>query len=327
MQRTWRRCWTKARRSAFLLFVLGVAAIAAGTAPTAESTTVAPATRSVSTATKDTIAFDATRRGDNSEDVVYLATTIGTDVHAITPEGFGQPAWSPDGKRIAFFGPGGIWVARADGSSRHRLTHDEGFSPSWSPDGQGIIYSTNANKPQVPTDRFFIVKASGGPPRPFPMPLWDLDEHFDHATYSPDGKRIAFYAEADGGAFDGIFVVGVDGTHRRMIIDGGTAPAWSPDGRAIAYEYYDFARGASQIGLATADGKHQRRLALRGRSRIPREPGHPTWSPEGRRIVFADDQHAIWIANRDGTAAHRIIAAHLIDRAWVSSPTWQPRHR
>jgi Tol biopolymer transport system component len=164
----------------------------------------------------------------------------------------------------------------------------------------------------------------------FPMPHRDLDEHFDHATYSPDGKKIAFYAEADGGAFSGIFVVGVDGKHRRMIIDGGSAPAWSPDGRTIAYDYYDFARKAESIGLAAADGKHRRRLVLSSPSRVPRlprAPAEPAWSADGRRIVFTDDEQAIWIAHRDGTGARRIIAPRHVDRAWVSNPAWQPRRQ
>jgi len=59
-----------------------------------------------------------------------------------------SPAWSPDGKTIAFarlkLGPNrqasGIYLVQADGSSLHRLTRDIDSYPSWSPDGRQIVF-------------------------------------------------------------------------------------------------------------------------------------------------------------------------------------------
>jgi TolB protein len=61
-----------------------------------------------------------------------------------------QPAWSPDGKRIAFSsnranGNIDVWVMDADGGHPHRLTHADGIDlgPAWSPDGDRIAFTTD----------------------------------------------------------------------------------------------------------------------------------------------------------------------------------------
>jgi dipeptidyl aminopeptidase/acylaminoacyl peptidase len=56
-----------------------------------------------------------------------------------TPSCEGGPVWSPDGSRLAFCGPGGIWVIGADGSGLRKVIPN-GEKPSWSPDGSRIAY-------------------------------------------------------------------------------------------------------------------------------------------------------------------------------------------
>jgi Tol biopolymer transport system component len=59
--------------------------------------------------------------------------------YGILPHCGGAPAWSPDGSRLAFCGPGGIWVIGADGSGLRKVI-PKGENPSWSPDGSRIAY-------------------------------------------------------------------------------------------------------------------------------------------------------------------------------------------
>ena len=75
----------------------------------------------------------------------------GTGVTALTHDGAYDPAWSPDGGRIAFAstsdGDPEIYVMNADGSSVTRLTTDPShdWSPSWSPDGSMIAFESDRN--------------------------------------------------------------------------------------------------------------------------------------------------------------------------------------
>jgi TolB protein len=64
------------------------------------------------------------------------------------PDRDSEPAWSPDGKRIAYVSAGGnsplsIWVMNSEGTRRHRVTVANGgdTSPSWSPDGRRIVFA------------------------------------------------------------------------------------------------------------------------------------------------------------------------------------------
>jgi TolB protein len=77
-----------------------------------------------------------------------------------------SPAWSPDGRRIAFAGPccedsnGAIYVVDADGSNLHRLTSGFDAAPAWSPDGTSLVFSRQADiYPDV-----WIVRSDGTAP-------------------------------------------------------------------------------------------------------------------------------------------------------------------
>ena len=98
----------------------------------------------------------------------------------------------------------------------------------------------------------------------------------------------------------------------------GIDPAWSPDGRTLAYSA---GRGdgdsdweSAGVGLVSASGKHARMLVSR-----PTEYAlNPRFSPDGRRIAFTDG-HRLWIVGRDGHRS-RVVAR----RADLTSPAWSP---
>jgi Tol biopolymer transport system component len=70
----------------------------------------------------------------------------------------GAPVWSPDGSRLAFCGPGGVWVIGADGSGPRKLIPN-GEKPSWSPDGSRIAYQVRGRMSLGPLR---IADADGG---------------------------------------------------------------------------------------------------------------------------------------------------------------------
>jgi Tol biopolymer transport system component len=173
--------------------------------------------------------------------------------------------WSPDGSRIAFFAGGegthDVFVMDADGSDVVALTHDRGddVSPAWSPDGSRIAFVSDRNG----NDDLYVVDPDGTNEQRLtddPAP----DEAF---AWSPDGARIVYVSYRDGADPENIgignaevFVVELRGRRvlnlsRDPAWDGD--PAWSPDGRSIAFTRRT---DHGEIYVMRADGSEQRML-------------------------------------------------------------------
>jgi TolB protein len=165
--------------------------------------------------------FTADIRGTQLENLRNL--TLATSASNITDA---TPAWSPDGRRIAFTSyrnrfPA-IWVMDADGSNPKQITREDGlysdYFPSWSPEGKWIAFQRN-DLTQV---RIGIIAAEGGEPR-----FLSWKEKAYTPAWSPDGNHIAFSARGDSGDMD-IFVVDLEGRQTAHIRRQGDDrnPAW-----------------------------------------------------------------------------------------------------
>ena len=263
------------------------------------------------------IAFTSTRDG-NTE--IYVMDGDGRNQRRVTvnPALDRDPAWSPDGKKIAFVSNRNnvnkdhsqIWVIDADGKNPIRLTDGlvDAF-PDWSPDGTKIVYVTV----RVPEDHNL---APGG------ITVMDADgnnkKRFGsgglHPSWSPDGKRIAFTSFRNGNVAQ-LYVMDVDGRNRLRITRDFAhkrLPSWSHDGKRIAYV------GDSVIWVVDSDGENPRQLTWD----VSAE--HPTWSPDSESIAFTSfgrDPGVIGIYTVDVTSG--AVDTLPLDPAFINGdPDW-----
>ncbi len=192
------------------------------------------------------------------------------------------PAWSPDGKRIAFVCKTKehdleVYICDADGSNRKRVTEADSpsgcFAPTWSADGKSIAYLRIA---MTGKSDVRIVNADGSKDR-----LLAADAKAP--AWSPDGASIAFVSRKAGKQLS-LCTVSPDGTNLKTLVedvgvDAPFFPAWSPDGAqialAIATEY------GWQLALAHADGGSLRQITF-----LPGFNINPVWL-SADRILFA----------------------------------------
>jgi Tol biopolymer transport system component/imidazolonepropionase-like amidohydrolase len=153
-----------------------------------------------------------------------------------------QPAWSPDGRSIAFFAytDGGydIWMMAPDGSKRRKLTWGpfDDREPVWSHDGTRLAFSSDRGNPLGSDYNIWILDVASGSLRQLTT---DSAEDF-MPSWSPDDREIAF-ASSRGG----VWIVSVaDGRERRLETPQGRidAPSWGPGGQIV---YYTARNGSS----------------------------------------------------------------------------------
>lgn len=145
-------------------------------------------------------------------------------------------------------------------------------------------------------------------------------------SWSPDGRRIAFYREET----HGIATINPDGTDRRFLTDNrgsdvrDASPAWSSTG-GIAFTRYDpneTPRGW-RVMVMNADGSKLRALPFTHLKSID----ELAWSPDGRRLTFAAfgprRVYQLWVMRSDGTKVRRLTRAPYED----TEPAWSPNGR
>ena len=227
----------------------------------------------------------------------------------------GYPAWSPDGRHIAFHsardGNWDIYVMASDGTNLRRLTTHADYDgyPAWSPDGRHIAFESDRDG-----DYDIYVMASDG------TNLRRLTTHSSgdgFPSWSPDGRHIAFHSARDGN-WD-IYVMASDGTNLRRLTthaDYDGSPSWSPDGRHIAF--HSARDGNWDIYVMASDGTNLRRLTYDSSG-----DWFPSWSPDGQHLAFEsdrDDNGDTYVMASDGTNLRRLTTHSAND----GQPAWSP---
>jgi len=230
-----------------------------------------------------------------------------------------QPAWSPDGNRIAFarHGSGGqadIYLMNADGSGVVRRTAGMRLhSPAWSPDGTTLAVGSGSHYDGdirllslADNEGNGIHLASMGT-----EPAW-----------SPDGKKIAFVSLSGDDGYHALHVMNADGSGISAITlrDEGSigSPKWSPDGKRVVFSKC-IAAGCDLYSVSP-DGAAPTIPAAVTRLTYLGNAWSPAWSPDGTRIAFTRGgwlSGSIAYVTADGGPAVEIISSG-------SQPAYRP---
>ena len=200
------------------------------------------------------IAFTSDR--DDLAGSVYLANEDGSSVTRLVAGT--DPSWEPGGRRLALIRADGVYVVNADGSGVSHVWRSGASRawgrPAWSPDGTRIAFT----EVWVTTGGILVMRADGS----------ELSQLVSH--------RFTGFENC----------IGPDGSC------GVSSPAWSPDGRRIAFEAFALDQFESGIYVMNDDGSAPRLLVPWASS--------PAWSPDGASLAFQSNG-AIGVVNADGS--------------------------
>jgi Tol biopolymer transport system component len=263
-------------------------------------------------------------------------------------------AWAPDGRRVAFsldqiggtsfYTPGlhvvdvttgrdrqipsgaptGPTDAKTFPPYRRKIMQRVGCWPAadlaWSPDGKRLAYGCDLWDKR----RSFIgvLDLEGAGFRAIPTtgaPRWP--------AWSADGTRLAYSTEVRPSTRSSVHVVRLDGTHRRLVARNAAAPAWSPDGRTIAYW------GACGIRFVTPAGRDVTPRRTRSAGCDATGPsGPPVWSPDGRKLAVEVShgprrpEDGVYVMDADGSNVRRVSLDSAL--TWYGQmpgrPSWRP---
>jgi TolB protein len=247
---------------------------------------------------------------------VYVARPDGAQLEQLTffdgkRDYASDPAWSPDGRRIAFSATREwvtprIYVMDAD-ASNHRLISEGGSdrAPTWSPRGNAVAF-WSARWPT--TQGIYVADVAGGPDRR----LTSLDSYAYYPSWRPVGDAIA-YTTSHGADGMNIHIMDAQGRRTAQITARPSSdgwPAWHPREEAIAFAAWDGDNDAPDIHTINADGTDERRV-----TKHPAWDGEPRWSPDGTQLLFMstrDGRHALYISDVDGRIVRNVTGPQFL---------------
>ena len=221
-----------------------------------------------------------------------------------------------------------IWRMNSDGSDPVNLTQDPAvdLKPTWSPTGEQILFISfrEAGK----ESSLYLMDADGNNIRKV------LDNWYSRspAAWAPDGKRIASVR-------DGVlYIITLDDKSVVPVAETGFGsvgyPAWSRDGKEIAFIHYKPKQGY-ELRLLNVQ-THEQKVLLGELEKYPVK-SYPAWSPNGEQIAFVlqkfrpilshtdafawQDEETIYIINRGGSDLRQIVSEKGPD---ALHPTWSP---
>lgn len=245
---------------------------------------------------------------DQAHKNIYVTDAEGKSKIKVTDfaGGNGYSAWSPDGKRLAFYAKyddrktWSIHTINIDGTDRRRLTDSQFHwdnAPTWSPDGSKIAFAkAYKNAEDVWQHEIWIMNADGTDQQQ----IQGLSG--GGPSFAPDG-RIVFHSQPGPSE---IFIANIDGTNLKQLTEN-DAEEWHPevsaDGQRIAF--MSDRTGNHEIYSMNINGTGQRQL-----TKTKVDSWYPSWSPDGSQIIFSfktNDVRTLYKMNQDGSSVHPIV--------------------
>jgi Tol biopolymer transport system component len=233
-----------------------------------------------------------------------------------------DPAWSRKHDRIAFGRldktASHVYTMRANGFGVHRVPHTSyGGDPAWAPNGKKLAIEMGRKKDFK--QAIFTIGLKGK--HRHRLTAWSAK--ISSPDWSPTGKSIVYKGPK------GITRMRANGTHKKLVHATGHSPTWSPDGKRIAFSDTPANPVAtSDIYTIRINGTHKRNLTKsRPATNCPdipeecsRDDESPAWSPNGKRVVFAESSsgngdEGMFTVKADGTGFKEV-------NATGSSPDW-----
>lgn len=226
-----------------------------------------------------------------------------------------EPAWSPDGRQLAFNWDEGkdegveIFLMQPETRRTLKVTNDSGYKqrPAWSPDGRWIAYARFSEPENRST--LNLISPLGGPKRVILSALG-----VDGPAWSPDGKTL-IAALNETGTKTALWAIDVESGSKVQLTapersgDGDGSAVVSPNGKLLAFSRRTAWRTAELYLLDVADGWSE---ALRKSPKKLTTLGYVdnvTWTPDGERLVFYSGRGGagLWQISHRGGAATPIL--------------------
>lgn len=262
--------------------------------------------------------FESNR--DGNREIYFLDAREGT-VRRLTddPGVDTQPAWSPNGDRIAFStgrdGNNEIYLMNSDGSGLVNLTENPASDryPAWSPDGEWIAFTSDRDG----NSEIFVMRADGSEvrnvsnnPAEDSQPAW-----FSTGVFVLTQEKIAFASNRDGNLE--IYLMNPDGSDQTNITSNPAAdayPAPSPGGARIAFT--SDRDGNQEIYVMSPEGDSPTNM-----TNNPAQDWQPTWEPLGDYLAFVtnrDGNQEVYVMRNDGTGAFNLTSnpAEDLEPSW-----------